>query len=68
MQKSLMIWAGLLLATFSALSQNKSKLEVPTQTIRGTIIDSDAKSPLVGATIVLQASDPLIGAHTNELG
>ncbi|ELR72018.1 TonB-dependent receptor [Fulvivirga imtechensis AK7] len=39
-----------------------------TQTVRGVITDRDSKSPLIGATVVVQGSDPLIGAITDENG
>jgi len=32
-----------------------------TQTVRGTIIDTDSKMPLIGATVVILGSDPIIG-------
>ncbi len=38
------------------------------QTVRGTITDSDSKLPLIGATIIIPDSEPLIGAATNENG
>lgn len=40
----------------------------PTQTIRGTVIDADTKAPLIGATISILDSAPLIGTSTNENG
>jgi hypothetical protein len=39
-----------------------------TQTIRGTVIDADSKSPLTGAQITLIDSKPLTGTLTNEFG
>ena len=39
-----------------------------TQTIRGSIIDSDSKSAVFGATIVVMGSDPIIGSTTDEKG
>lgn len=35
------------------------------QTIRGTILDSDAKTPLIGATVQVLDLEPLIGAVTD---
>lgn len=35
------------------------------QTIRGTILDSDSKSPIYGAQVLVAGSDPLIGAVTD---
>lgn len=35
------------------------------QTIRGTILDSDTRQPLVGATVLVVGSDPLLGATTD---
>ncbi len=39
-----------------------------TQTVRGTVIDNDTKLPLIGATIVVVYSDPLIGTSTDANG
>lgn len=38
------------------------------QTVRGTIVDSDSKLPLMFATILVVGSDPLIGATTDMQG
>ncbi len=38
------------------------------QTIRGTVLDQQSKYQLVGATIVLVGSDPLIGTSVDENG
>jgi hypothetical protein len=42
--------------SFSAFSQSVLK-----QTVRGEIIDADTKTPLIGATIIVEGTDPLIG-------
>lgn len=39
-----------------------------TQTIRGTLVDIDSKSPLIGATVQIINSDPLLGAITDLEG
>lgn len=39
-----------------------------TQTIRGSIIDQDSQSPLIGATIQVIDADPLVGAITDTNG
>ncbi|MBN2519228.1 MAG: carboxypeptidase-like regulatory domain-containing protein, partial [Bacteroidales bacterium] len=36
-----------------------------TQTIRGTIVDKDSKMTIIGATVVLLNSDPLVGTVTD---
>lgn len=38
------------------------------QTVRGTIIDQDSQIPLIGATVVVVESSPLIGATTDKEG
>ena len=45
-----------------AFSQNM------TQTLRGTIVDQDSQIPLIGATIQIIGSDPLVGAITDVNG
>lgn len=49
----------LLLFPFTLLAQ---------QTIRGTILDKDTQIPLIGATITIQNSVPLMGATTDADG
>ena len=39
-----------------------------TQTVRGTIVDLDSQSPLIGASVYLLNSDPPIGAITDMEG
>src|SRR5688500_5440693 len=39
-----------------------------TQTVRGTIVDSDAKTPVIGAKIIIVGTDPLQGAITDLTG
>ena len=36
-----------------------------TQAIRGTILDADTRQPLIGATVVIAGSDPIMGATTD---
>jgi hypothetical protein len=54
----------ILIAVFSTLAFSQ-KL---TQTVRGTIIDTDSKLPLIGATILIAGTNPPIGAATDEKG
>ena len=51
----------ILLATTS-FSQNLR------QTVRGSIIDTDSKLPLIGATVIILGTDPLIGSKTDANG
>lgn len=39
-----------------------------TQTFRGTIVDADSKLPIIGATIKIVGSNPVIGTSTNVTG
>jgi hypothetical protein len=39
-----------------------------TQTIKGTIVDTQSKYPLIGTNVVVIGSDPLIGASTDMNG
>lgn len=34
---------------------------LPTQTVRGTVVDADSKSPLIGATVFIADVEPIIG-------
>ncbi|RMG25684.1 MAG: TonB-dependent receptor [Bacteroidetes bacterium] len=39
-----------------------------TQTIKGTVIDKDTRQPLVGATVVVEDTQPVMGGITDENG
>ena len=39
-----------------------------TQTVRGTITDADSKMPLIGATVMIVGSDPIIGTASDVDG
>jgi hypothetical protein len=39
-----------------------------TQTVKGRLLDTQSKSPLIGATVVVVGSSPLIGATTDSEG
>lgn len=54
----------LLIALFTSLAFGQ-KL---TQTVRGTITDTDSKLPLIGATMTIIGSSPLIGTATDVQG
>ena len=57
-----LLLAALTLICFSALNAQ------PVQTIRGTITDAQSKTPLIGATVVLLGSEPLIGTTSDMDG
>jgi hypothetical protein len=59
-----LILTTLMIAVFSTLTFSQ-KL---TQTVRGTIIDTDSKLPLIGATVVIAGTNPPIGAATDANG
>ncbi|MBC7861318.1 MAG: carboxypeptidase-like regulatory domain-containing protein, partial [Bacteroidia bacterium] len=60
--KYLFTFLILLSISFSAFAQ------APTQTFRGTIIDKQTQSPLIGATAVVLTADPQIAVQTDENG
>lgn len=62
MKKTLLILAILVYAITTAFSQSL------TQTVRGTILDTDSKMPLIGATVQILGSDPIIGVVTDMQG
>lgn len=55
-------------ALFFCLISFQISAQSPTQTIRGTIVDQISKVPLVGASVVLLASDPILGTTTDLSG
>ncbi len=54
----------LIIAVFTTLAFSQNL----TQTVRGTILDVDSKLPLIGATVMILGSDPLIGTATDVNG
>lgn len=53
--------AILLIALLSTVSFGQNL----TQTVRGSVVDTDSKRPLIGAQIVFLGSDPLVGTTTD---
>jgi hypothetical protein len=55
---------AILLTTFISptFSQNL------TQTVRGTVLDTDSKLPIIGAGVAILDTDPLLGTTTDEKG
>lgn len=39
--------------------------QTPTQTVRGTVLDKTSEQPLIGASVILINSDPIVGASTD---
>lgn len=58
------VFASLLLTVFFAAAFSQEYK----QTVRGTIIDKDSKSPLWGVNILVDATSPLLGASTDSTG
>jgi hypothetical protein len=56
LNKIILLIIILIVNSFSAFSQSGLK-----QTVRGEIIDADTKTPLIGATIIVEGTDPMIG-------
>ncbi len=62
MKKLFLTTLVIALFAMQAFSQNL------TQTVRGTIIDIDSKLPLIGATLVIPGTNPIIGTTTDVNG
>lgn len=60
--------ATLFIAAYVALVSFANNTATYYQTIRGTVIDQDAKSPLIGANVIILDSDPIIGTSTDTNG
>ena len=60
MRKPLVFLVGLM-CSLAAISQN-------TQSVTGVIRDQVTKAPLIGATVIVKYSDPVIGTTTDENG
>ena len=53
---------------FSCFLSLISYSQIPTQVIRGRVIDLESRTGLEGAHVIVQKSDPLLGAVTNTDG
>jgi hypothetical protein len=49
-------------ATLTLLLTTASFAQHITQNIRGTIADQDSQMPLIGATVIVAGSNPMIGS------
>lgn len=58
----ILVVASLSIALTQAIAQDL------TQNIRGSVADQDSKVPLIGATVIVVGSDPIIGASTDVDG
>lgn len=58
----------LLAAMLILLAVPKSNSQPITQTIKGTVYDIQTREPLIGATVIIRNSDPLMGASTDAGG
>ena len=50
------------------MAANVSYSQTLTQTIRGTVVDAESKSPLSGATLLIAGTDPPVGGMTDTNG
>lgn len=65
MKKKLSLMAcGFIMSLFLPLTQAQTL----TQTIRGRVIDTDSKMPLIGVTLYIESSNPVIGTVTDPDG
>ncbi|HEX2395507.1 MAG TPA: carboxypeptidase-like regulatory domain-containing protein, partial [Bacteroidales bacterium] len=46
----------------------QSNAQTITQTIRGTIVETNSEEPVIGASVVVLNSNPLMGTTSNEKG
>ena len=58
----------LLIAVFLCLKMSFANNQNLTQILRGKVLDKDSGLPLIGATIMVNGSSPLIGTATNANG
>jgi hypothetical protein len=55
----------LLLILFLALSTKAETNRLSEQTVRGKVIDQDSKSPIIGASVIIVGSNPIMGTSTD---
>lgn len=57
-----------IICLITGLAFAESNSAVYTQMVRGSIIDQDSKSPLIGVNVILLGSDPIVGTSTDVDG
>jgi hypothetical protein len=62
-KKQLLLISILVLISLLSFSQNELK-----QTVRGLVVDADSKTPLPGATIVIEGLEPILGTSADLQG
>ncbi|RYD78209.1 MAG: TonB-dependent receptor [Sphingobacteriales bacterium] len=50
------------------LINNRLQAQIFTQTIRGTVVDKQSQSPLIGANVIILNTNPIKGAATDDRG
>ncbi|MDO1446783.1 TonB-dependent receptor [Rhodocytophaga aerolata] len=65
--RTLKILIGLLLCLFGKVwAQNPT--QALTQTIRGTVVDKESQTPVIGASVIISSIDPVKGSSTDSHG
>ncbi|MCP3930446.1 MAG: TonB-dependent receptor [Bacteroidetes bacterium] len=62
MKSSILILVAFFFTCTGIIAQNEGKFK---QTIRGTLVDEDTQSPIIGANVVIANSNPLLGTTTD---
>jgi len=62
--KKLFLLIAILVISIASFSQNAALV----QTVKGTVVDQVSTVPIIGATVIIKDSDPIIGAITDENG
>ncbi len=62
MKKTIAIWTVLFISIIPVRAQELL------QTVKGRIVDQQSKSPIIGATILIQNSDPVLGSISDVEG
>ena len=65
--KALRFWAGLLAILLLLINQMASAQSL-FQTVKGTIIDADSRAPVIGASVYIPGTNPILGAATDTDG
>jgi len=56
---------ALLVISFSIFGNDRLSAQDLTQIVRGFVLDQDSKIPLIGATVFIVGTDPILGASTD---
>ena len=58
----------LLIIILAVITFNSESIAQHTQTIKGTVVDKDSKTKLIGVNIIVKTTNPILGSNSDTSG